>query len=253
MSARRIGAVLLAAASGTAFGQTPPAQPRFEVASIKPSNPADPHPSISFNGGAFKSTGHTLRDFIAMSWDVRPFQVVGGPAWLGSDKYDIEAKPAVPRDVLAPGSERQVRLMIQSLLADRFQLKVHRETKEMRVYFLVAGKNGARIKKTAEAAGAGTSMHDGKGQLFATQIEMGMLARELGGLVEGSVIDRTGLTGAYDIHLEWSGDEVAAAPDSGSRPSIFSAVQEQLGLRLEPGKGPVEMLVVDGAEKASPN
>jgi uncharacterized protein (TIGR03435 family) len=130
-------------------------------------------------------------------------------------------------------------------------VKLHRETREVRVYSLVVGKNGVRLKRTAEAAGPSTSIHDGKGFMAATQIDLGILARNLAGELEVPVIDRTGLAGAYDLRLEWNPADDPATP--GSAPSIFTALQEQLGLRLESGKGPVEMLVIDGARKASEN
>jgi uncharacterized protein (TIGR03435 family) len=142
--------------------------------------------------------------------------------------------------------------MVRFLLADRFKLKLHRETKEMNVYFLVVARKGTSLKQIGESD-QGTSMHDGNGRLDATMIDMPALASYLGGELGLSVLDKTGLSGVYNIQLEWSPDGNASTPASVSSPSIFTAVQEQLGLKLEPGRGPVEMLVVDHAEKASAN
>jgi uncharacterized protein (TIGR03435 family) len=136
--------------------------------------------------------------------------------------------------------------MVQSLVTDRFRVKLHRETREMRVYFLDAGKNGVRLKRTAGAAGPNTSFRDGNGFMAATQIDMGILARNLAGELGVPVIDRTSLAGAYDFRLEWNPTDDPAIQSSA--PSIFTALQEQLGLRLQSGRGPVEVLVIDHVE-----
>jgi uncharacterized protein (TIGR03435 family) len=230
------------------------AQPQFEIASIKPVDRADIPKSINFRGGGLKATNCSLKDLIQMGWDVRSFQVTGGPGWLESEKYNVDAKPATPVDIFAPGSDgvNRVRLMIQALLAKRFELTLHRETKEMRVCFLRVAKNGIRLERTGEGVGPKTTMNDGRGRLNATQIDMGMLARELGGFMGVGVIDQTALQGAYDVKLIWDPDQDASAAASSALPSLFAAVQ-QLGLRLESGRAPVEVLVVDHATKASPN
>jgi uncharacterized protein (TIGR03435 family) len=143
--------------------------------------------------------------------------------------------------------------MVQSMLADRFLLKLHRETKEMSVYFLVIGRNGPRLKPTAEPADQGPHIQDGKGQLIATKVGMPLLSRALAGELGATAIDRTNLGGAYDLKLEWNPDEDVSAALSNSGPSIFTAMQEQLGLRLQSGKAPVDVVVVDYAEKAAAN
>jgi uncharacterized protein (TIGR03435 family) len=234
-------------------GQTLHGLPQFEVASIKPADPANSQKSVNLRGGELKATSYSLKNLIQLGWDVRSFQVLGGPDWLDSDKYNVDAKPPAPLGIFAGEGERQFRLMVQSLVADRFKLKLHPETREMRVYFLAAGRNGPSLKRTAEAVGPGTSMYDGKGRLTATQIDMRMLAHDLGGELGVAVIDKTNLDGAFDITLEWNPDEDASAPASGSSPSIFTAIQEQLGLKLAVGKGPVEILRVDHAERPSEN
>lgn len=230
------------------------AQPQFEIASIKPVDRADIPKSINLRGGGVNATNYSLKDLIQLGWDVRSFQVTGGPGWLESEKYNVEAKPATPVNIFAPGSGGvdRVRQMVQALLAERFELKLRRETKEMSVCFLRVAKNGIRLERTGEGVGPKTTMNDGKGRLNATQIDMGMLARELGGVMGVAVIDQTALHGAYDIKLLWDADQGAAAPASNALPSIFAAL-EQIGLKLESGRAPVEVLVVDHAAKASPN
>jgi uncharacterized protein (TIGR03435 family) len=231
------------------------AQAQFEIASIKPVDRADIPKSINFRGGGLKATNCSLKDLIQMGWDVRSFQVTGGPGWLESEKYNVEAKPPTLVDIFAPGSGgiNHVRLMIQALLAERFELKLHREEKEMSVCFLRVAKNGIRLERTGEGIGPKTSMNDGRGRLNATEIDMGMLARELGGAMGVAVIDQTALQGAYDIKLIWDPDQDPSAQASISAlPSLFAAVQ-QIGLKLESGRASVEVLVVDHATKASPN
>jgi uncharacterized protein (TIGR03435 family) len=230
------------------------AQPQFEISSIKPVDRADIPKSINFRGGGLKVTNCSLKDLIQMGWDVRSFQVTGGPGWLESEKYNVEAKPAIVVDMFAPGGGgiNKVRLMIQALLAERFELTLHRETKEMSVCFLRVARNGVRLERTGEGVGPKTSMNDGKGRLNATQIDMGMLARELGSVMGVAVIDQTALQGASDIKLIWDPDQDSSAAASSALPSLFAAVQ-QIGLKLESGRAPVEVLMVDHATKASPN
>jgi uncharacterized protein (TIGR03435 family) len=242
---------LVVITSSMLCSQSPSDQPQFEVASIKPVDASGLQKSINLRGGEVKATNYSLRNLIQLGWDVRGFQISGGPAWLDSEKYNVDAKPAAPLNVFAPDGASQLHQMVQSLLADRFKLQLHRETQETRVYNLVTGRNGVKLKRTGDAVGPGTSMRDGNGRLTATQIDMRMLAHDLGGELGVAVIDKTNLDGVYDITLAWNPDEDASAPGSGL--SILTSVQEQLGLRLEAGRGPVEVLVVDHAEKASAN
>ena len=222
-----IAAITLISLGATAVcGQTVSGVPQFEVASIKPTDPANPQKSVNLKGGELKATSYSLRNLIQLGWDVRGFQVAGGPVWLDSEKYyNVDAKPAVPLEVFGSAGEHQLRLMVQSMLADRFKVTLHRETQEMRVYFLVIGRNGAKLKRTGDAVGPGTSMRDGNGRLTATQIDMGMLAHDLGGELGVAVIDKTNLDGVYDIALAWNPDEEASAPASGSSPSMFTALR----------------------------
>jgi uncharacterized protein (TIGR03435 family) len=249
-------AILAALGSTILSGQTTSTRPQFEVASIRPSTSTDPRRYITgMQRGDFKATNYTLKDLIRLGWDVRSYQISGGPKWLDSDRYNIEVKPEVPFDVPGPGNEgeHRFRLMVQAMLADRFKLKLHRATQEMRAYFLVIGKNGPSLKRTGESADQGPHIQDGKGQLIATKIDMPLFSRALSGELGVTVIDRTNLRGAYDVKLEWSPDEDISATVSSTGPSIFTALQEQLGLRLESGKAPVDIVVVDYAEKASAN
>jgi uncharacterized protein (TIGR03435 family) len=255
----------------------------FEVASIKPSEGDGRMVRIQMSpGGRYSASGVTVKMLMQQAYDVKDFQIVGGPAWMSSAPFDINAKsedPNVARD--------QVRLMLQSLLAERFQLKFHRETRELPVYALVVGRNGPKLQlsaiqpapegapATAPKPGAtpaggvgakagGTMMSMGRGQISAQMAPMAAIVNMLAQQLGRPVIDKTDLKGNFDFKLEWTPDETArslgigtggdAAPAADSSgPSIFTAVQEQLGLRLESQKGPVEVLVIDAVEKPSGN
>ena len=233
--------------------QTAPPQPQFDVVSIKPNDNPDRHRAMFFTPrGGLRCLDYTLKDLIRLGWDVRDFQIRGGPKWLDADRYNIEANPADPLTPRADDRQR-LGLMVQSLLADRFRLKLHRETREENVYFLVATRTGAKLKRVGDDMDEHSSMHDSKGRLFATRTNVPILARNLAAIIGVPVIDQTDLKGVYDFQLEWNADENAPLPDAASAPSIFTAIQEQLGLRLESGKGPVEVLIIDEAERASAN
>jgi uncharacterized protein (TIGR03435 family) len=238
----------------------------FEAASIKPSAPA-PMGTTRIGiqmlpGGRISMTGVTVKILIQRAYGVRDFQIVGGPGWLGSERYDITAKPE------GAATSDQVKLMTQALLADRFQLKFHRETKELPTYALVVGKSGPKFHESEVVAGSdkpkGTRISMERGQVTLLEAPVSALANQLGQILGRSVIDKTEMTGNYDFKLEWTPDEgerrmVSAsggdgpAPSDAAGPSIFTAVQDQLGLKLESTKGPVEILVIERAEKASEN
>lgn len=239
------------------------AQTGFEVVSIKPSDPLSNNMHIGVApGGGFEARGVTLRTLIQQAYDVRDFQISGGPGWIGTDKYDIvtkdEAKGPSEADLVkmtdAQRNEFRDRLLgkVQLLLADRFQLKVHRETKEMPVYVLTVAKSGSRLQAaTDEGGGSNLSSRradDGKSQLTGKNLPVANLARFLSGQVGRTVIDKTGLAAKYDFQMNY-------APDMGdiTGPSLFTALQEQLGLKLDSGKGPVEVVVIDSVEKPSAN
>jgi bla regulator protein blaR1 len=278
-----VNAPQLAARSQT----TSEALPSFEVASIKPNPSGTPMRFFQFSDPSrFRTTNIPAKDLIEFAYHLQPFQISGGPGWIGSQGYDIEAKvddsTAAALQKL-PREERmdQFRLMLRSLLADRFKLKVSHETKELPVFALVIGKGGPKLTPASapstQPAGAnapggqrgpGIMMSPGgiKGRGMPIHTFAEVLARqpELGGRL---VLDQTGIKGNYDFTLEWAAerpeplpgtagrDQAAgnAPPVDSSGPSIFTAIQEQLGLKLESTKGPVDMLVIDNIEKPSEN
>jgi bla regulator protein blaR1 len=270
-----MGVALFAMALGL-FGQSAPAPLTFEVASIKPSNPNAEGSGIQFMpGGGLRMTNVTLKQMITFGYDVRPFQVQGGPGWINSDRYDLLAKPdSSPGAVDATTNlhkmtdeqfmttQQQMRARLQPLLAERFQLAVHRETKEQSVYALVIGKSGSKLKETK---GEGRRMGITRGKIDAQGVPLQIFVQNLSSLLGRPVLDQTGLKGDYDFELSWTPDPGqspgpagppgldASTPPDPNGPSLFTAIQEQLGLRLESAKGPVEMIVIDRAEKASEN
>jgi len=225
------------------------AEPRahFESASVKPTSPESTDQRLDFEpGGRFRATSITLKGLIRTAYNVRGFQISGGPKWLDSVRYDVESKAA------GNPQAADMRAMIQTLLADRFQLKLRRESKELPVYWLVVGKRGPKIQRAADEI---RSYRASRG-LLNTRTTMPALANVFSNWLERVVLDRTGLDGSYDVKLEWTPDENVRPeePESASRPgaSLFNAVQE-LGLKLEARKGPVEILVIERAEKPSEN
>ena len=232
-------------------------------------------------GGRVNITNMTLKELIVLAWRIQPHQISGGPPWLDSARYDISAKP---EDSPKQG---EVPLMIQSLLADRFQLTFHREPKELPIYAIVMarkdGKLGAGLTESKEgsctppdpskppsppepgklpALTCGNMMMQPR-RLTAVSVPIAQIIPMLSRLLGRSIVDKTGLTGKFDVNLEWTPDETQLmqlppdvpkpSPSGSDGPSIFTAFQEQLGLKLESQKGPVEMFIIDHAEKPSEN
>jgi len=254
-------------------------KPSFEVASIKPNHSAGSFISMRMApGGRFTANNITAKQLIENAYDIRGFQISGGPKWLDSTKYDIVAKaadsPQKDENTLSE-SERNLlvnrnRQRLQSLLASRFNLQCHSTTKEGTVYELLVAKNGPKLQVThGQELSPNRGMRMRPGQLEGQSATISFLARALSGQLGRTVVDKTGLTGLYNFTLQWTPDQRqtqmfkgpgagpgepdgAATPDT-SGPSIFTAVQEQLGLKLESAKGPVEILVIDHVEPPSEN
>ena len=257
------GPIMFGVASAPSVrAQSQTTAPAFEVASIKPNNSDDRRTMFQITpGGRVNCTNISPKTLITMAYGLKPNQLSGGPNWLDSVKYDIDAKAEGPDD------PEKLKLMMQTLLAARFKLAIHRETKEMPIYELVAGKNGPKLVAAPESGDQHKGQFRlGRGQMNLSSASMPDLADSLSRIVGRNVYDRTGIAGTYEIKLEWTPDEgqfpefkdhgdgkegSAAAPETG--PSIFAALQEQLGLKLEAAKGPVEVVVIDHIEKASEN
>jgi uncharacterized protein (TIGR03435 family) len=258
-------------------GTSNAALPSFEVASIKLDRSNSGLRSTRLTPGRFSTTGISAKSLIEFAYSVEFYvQLSGGPSWISSNKYDVEAKVD---DALAaklqklPLRERadQVRLMVRSLLADRFKLKVSYATRELPIYALVVAKGGPKLTPAAntgkDSFRMGGTSNGTTNELVATDASMGSLSVTLGREpeLERPVVDETGLTGRYDFKLHWTPEvlspqgndtngstalDKAPLTDS-SGPSLFTALREQLGLKLESRKGPVEILVIDHIERPS--
>ena len=234
----RLGKALLAAAA--AFGQSP----AFEVVSVKISNAENTASDVQRDpGGGIVLKNVNLRTLMLMAYNIQPFQLAGGPTWLRSKRFDIAAR--------APAGTRkdQTWVMLQTLLAERFQLTVHKETRELPVFEMTLAKGGLKIQPahrvTSPAEGGVTTFVGG---MKASMASMSSVALVLSGMLGHQVIDRTGVEGRYDFDFEYAPE----GSDSGL-PSIYSALQDRLGLKLETGKGPVEVIVIDRAELPAGN
>lgn len=279
----KLGAQLLQASANQPL-------PSFEVASVKPSHSSDNRRGIWINPGRFTVENASLKSIIMFAYDAKSdSQISGGPDWIKSETFNIDAKEdeaqAAELQKFPPEErDKRLRLMVQSLLAERFHLKVSRQTKELPVYALVVAKGGPKLTKSAAPPPSSDGQEapsgqrpvrrgirlSGRGDLSGMDAPIGMLAevlsrqREAGGRV---IIDKTGLTGNYDWTLHWTpespaplfkGADNASTPDNTpapdtTGPTLFTALEEQLGLRLESQKGAVDTLVIDSVEKPSEN
>ena len=305
LDSRRISLLLAAAcltlAAPLALAQTNPAPAppapadsaakplTYDAITIKPNNGGT---SVSNQGmvrsmvmmrnlpDGFSAANANLRQLIANAYDVKDDQVSGGPDWVGSTGYDIEAKVTDP-DGPHQLTKAQRSQALQALLADRFKLTVHAETKDAPIFALTIAKGGPKLKESkpsdappvpppgaiirgnpSDGPPRGGSMitMGGPGNLTATAMKTTMLANILSQQLHQTVVDRTGLTGSYDFSLQWTPDNLpspppgaeASAPDPGG-PSIFTALQEQLGLKLDSTRGPIKTIVIDHVERPSEN
>jgi len=236
----------------------------FDVIVVKP-NKSDERPSIDFDGGSFSATNFSVKMLVLFAYDLKDDQLFGIPKWASEQRFDMKAKvldadPAILQHL----TNDQKRVIEQTILTERFGLTFHRETKVLPVYALVVDKNGPKFQpskiedgqKGANGLAAGslhTNNHDGNADMASTAVPISSLVNVLSRQTERIVVDQTGLTGRYDLNLTWSRDDggtavagmTAAEQNSPSSPSILTAIQEQLGLRLRPAKLPVETFVID--------
>jgi len=222
-------------------------QPAFDVVSIH-RNVHGGDARVDITQGRVTMNNATLRTLIRNGYDIQNFQFAGGPGWLDSDSYDISAITADHADV----SEKQYRALVRTLLADRFQLKVHWETRQGDVYALVVAKNGPRLKESTDPSkepALNTNISAHQGRMVGVNAPVFYLSSVLSNKLSHPVVDKTGLQGKYDWILLWDPDPTA---DS-TQPSIFTAVQEQLGLKLNAEKGPIQTLVIDSVARPSEN
>lgn len=238
------------------------ADPAFEVATIKPSDPNRPGKLFSIRGTEVITINTTVADLLVFAYGVHARQVTGGPAWVDSDKFDITGKPeggALP-------NLNQFKVMIQKLLKDRFRLAYHQEKKELTVYALTVAKNGSKLTPSDSKGTVPALLFRGLGNLPGRNATM----EEFAGVMQSAVLDRpvvdqTGLKGRFDFQLRWTPDEtqfgalrgpgpLPPSPEAADAPpDLFTAIQQQMGLKLESTKAPTDVLVIDKIERPSEN
>jgi uncharacterized protein (TIGR03435 family) len=280
-------ALVTASVSGQGGGEPPSATatttdvavPAFDVVSIK-QDKSDSHMiRVRTNSDGYSATNISLKMLLQAAYGIRQDLISGVPGWADSARYDIDAKVAGSDvDALKKLSPEQRRAMLKPVLEERFKLKVHTETKELPVYELVVAKGGSKLKeatpgdtyangiKGPDGTGHAGMMRVSRGELTGQALPIASLVNMLAQQLQRTVIDKTGLTGNYDFGLQWTeenSDPMFKGPDGGpprtepapdaSGPSIFTALQEQLGLKLQSTKGPVETLVVDSVAMPSEN
>jgi uncharacterized protein (TIGR03435 family) len=259
-------------------GDQPTKRLEFEAASVKPSASTRLLGTM-VRDGKLTATGISLKALIALAYDVREAEISEGPNWVGSERYDMNAKAAGPAGI------SDLKLMIRALLEDRFQLQTHRETKEMPVYALIIGKNGPKLKASNNLDCTDPSVYTPPPQLptpgqpvrpvnircgnfyvlndrlQGRKVTLRQLASTLSNMniVEQRVVDQSGIAGTFDIDLQWDASPGTSTrstdtiPDNANLPPIFEAFQEQLGLKLQSQRSPVDVLVIDNAAKPTSN
>lgn len=238
-------------AAQLAGAQTP--LPSFEVATIKPAAPSnDGHTHINYPpDDRFSASNITLLALMQWAYGMPEKQILDGPTWLSSTRFDIQAKSDISDQIKSLTSDQGSELkrhMVQTLLADRFQLKLHQEIRTLPAYDLVLAKGGAKLQPTKsgdKSIGVSRKYFNGEG------LTMTSIAEELSKITGRVVVDKTGLNGRYDLKLRWTPDEAVAGDTD--PPTLFTAIQEELGLRLESAKEPVPVLVIDHVDQPTPN
>src|SRR6185312_6424878 len=226
--------------------------PEFEVASVKRAMPGPQGVWTNGSPDRIRMLNMSLQQLISFAYDVKDYQVPA-KGWIESEKYDVVAKVS-PAVASMPWAVKfaQMRMMTRALLAQRFQLVLRRELREMPVYGLVTAKSGSKLQELGPNPGDNVMADIQRGHLSAKKMQMSQLALILGDQMDRPVVDFTGIRGVFDVTLDWS-PESAEPVASDTKPSLALALQEQLGLKLEPRKSPVDVLVVDRAEPPSGN
>jgi bla regulator protein BlaR1 len=232
-----------------------PLHPSFDVVSIKPHLGASGSIELSVSGNRLHAVNDSALMLISYAYDLPIEQIIGATGWIGQDRYDIDARAASD----APMTQAQAREMLQAVLTERFHAMVHKDTQEMPVYALVVAKNGPKLTPSVAEArnmtmGIAGAVFTGAMQMTASKESMTQLASHFSHKngVDRIVIDKTGLVGDYDYKLAWDIGFGTSRSDS-SVPSIFEALQQQLGLKLDPQKAAVDVIVIDQLEKPSAN
>jgi uncharacterized protein (TIGR03435 family) len=250
----------------------------FEVASVKPNASGDLRAAIGVQpGGRYLATNITPRDLVASAYGLQSYQVVGGPSWFAVDRFDVIAKTSTDQPLTPPppgGPPSAMQLMVRALLADRFSLVSHTEMREMPVYHLVLARGDGTFGRGIRPSAADCSIPQapgpagqrspcgirlGPGFVSAGGRSMAAFASILSQFVQRSVTDQTGISGTFEFDLSWTPELSPSLPPEGvpaadpDRPILFTAVQEQLGLKLQAARSPLVALVIDRVERPAPD
>jgi uncharacterized protein (TIGR03435 family) len=220
----------------------------FDVASIRPARNRNAESNLdSAPGGRLTATNITVRELIRLAFSVKDYQIERVAQWATDDGYDIAARTAEGRTQ----SLDEEKTLVRNLLAERFHLATHIERKPMAVYLLVAAKTGPKLAVNHAAKGSGSRKSCGR--LTGTRLTSDTIAAVLTRQLDREVLNRTDLAGYFDFELNWTPDAGPCTSDAPDRPSFFTAIQEQLGLKLEPARAPIDFLIVDRLERPSEN
>jgi uncharacterized protein (TIGR03435 family) len=237
--------VLLCGALAATGTHAQSASPAFEVASIKENTSGSQNSSNRTAGERYSGTNVSLVSLLRIAYAVQEFQIAGYPAWAETDKFDVEAK------MESGANLRDFPLMLQKLLAERFKLVVHREPRQAPIYTLAVMKDGPKFKP-----GDPSNCNERSGgfnasptEINGTCVSMDQFAARLSRSIGTHVVDGTSLKGVFDFKVSWLADDRFSGRGASANPTLFTAIQEQLGLRLQSGRGPVDTLVIDRAEK----
>jgi uncharacterized protein (TIGR03435 family) len=239
---------------GNVAGQ---AIPSFDVATVKPSGPDAATRHFAIQGRQFATTHTSLADLIQFAHGLHPHQIENGPKWLESELFDVVGSTGSDR----PPNEQEWMQMMANLLAERFQLRFHLEKRELPVYAIVAAPEGAKLSLSdGDPRGPGSLYFRGRGQLVATNANAADLAWELqSAVVDRPVVDQTGRTSRFNFTLTWTPDEfqksnlTGQTPATEEAPSLFTAIRQQLGLKLEATRSRIDVMVIDHVERPSAN
>jgi uncharacterized protein (TIGR03435 family) len=223
------------------------------VATVRPSDPDDHSAGFQLHGRQIFIERMTVESMLLMSYGVHKRQIAGAPDWIGTERWDVKGVPDVP----GQPSVKQYQSMVRKLLAERFGFQSHTETRELPVYALNVAKGGPKLMASAGDPNGlmDENDHDNGGQrtMQMTNASLGEFALVMKFFLDRPMVDETGLTGRYDFELKWTYDELRAPTDGTAAPSVFTAMQEQLGLKLEAVKAQTDVLVVDKVERPSAN
>jgi uncharacterized protein (TIGR03435 family) len=237
------------------------ATPEFEVATIKPATPDRQGKGFMVRGRQFSTVNTSLADLITFAYGIHAKQILGAPAWVDTEKFDLAAQP----NGEGQPNDKQWKAMVQKLLADRFKLAFHRDKKELSVYAIVVGKNGPKLTKSESTGNLPGLFFRGLGNLPAINATMADFAGVMqSAVLDRPVVDQTGITGRWDFTLLWTPDEFQfaglgvkppppPANNAAAPPDLFTAFQEQLGLKLESTKAQAEVFVIDKVAKPTEN